>query len=227
MNSQIRTALFVNGLSASAIAKKFSLPLTTVETVFRQLLDLNKAETPKHLKVYEHLIWGGLSPSLIAKRLNTGEEDIRGILIDLEAEHDDDSSSDSSSESSEGILLIDSEDDDSAPASGFVKFYLQYEEGNEENYDFLQIKKQRGDAYEVKYTYNHTSESQSTKVTTLTQEKLIAYLMNTFHLLSVDKRPFYSIEAHIPLYPTIKFTAEQPRAEFFTLIESILQSQQF
>ncbi len=223
MNSQIRTELFVYGQSASAIANKFSLPLKTVETVFRQLLDLNKAETPKHLKVYEHLIFGGLSPSLIAKRMNTGEEDIRGILIDLEADQDDDSSD----SSSDIILIPNISEDKSEPASGFVTFYLQYEESNEENYDTLRIQKQRGNVYDVKYTYSDGSESQSTKTTALPQEKLISYLMNTFHLLSVDKRPFYSVEIHIPLYPTIKFKADQLKTEFFTLMEAILDSQQF
>jgi hypothetical protein len=225
MNSLIRKELFVNGLSTSAVTKKLSLPMTTVETVFRQLLDLNKAETPKHLKVYEHLIFGGLSPSQIAKRMNTGEEDIRGILIDLEVDwKDNDYSSDSSSND---IRIPDISEDESEPASEFVKFFFQYEEENENNYDTLRIQKQKGDSYEVKYTYNHNSKSQNTKATTLNQEKLISYLMNTFHLLFVDNRPFYSIEAHIPLYPAIKFTSQQLKAEFFTLMEAILQSQQF
>ncbi len=214
MNTQIRNALFVNGLSASAIAKKFSLPLTTVEVIFRQLLDLNKAETPKHLKVYEYLVFGGLSPSQIATRMNTGEEDIRGILIDLEATENDASSDDYDYE----YKTIQK------PES--VRLFLQYEQDNEDDYDILRIQKQDEDTYKVNYTYNYSSDKSNEKITTLTQGGLVNYLMNTFHLLSLDKRPFYSIEIHIPMYPTVKFTSNQPYDEFLTLIDAILHSQQ-
>lgn len=234
MNSQIRKALFINGLSSSDVAKKFELPLTTVEVAFRQFLDLNKADTPKHLKVYEHLIFGGLSPSQIARRMNTGEEDIRGILLDLDRENEvSESDSETFPKSTEvsafNMILTDteSEENNSLPATNGIRFFLQYEKDADDDFDILRIQKQAGNTYEVKYSYNHKSYSQRDVVTTMSEDKLTDYLINTFDLLATDKRPFYSVEVQIPLYPTIKLTVDQLNEEFPTLMEAIYHSQTF
>lgn len=226
-SSDVRTALFRDGLSIAQIAKKLTISEDTVRDVLRKVvLNLNKAELPKELKVFELVVLNGLSPSQAANRMGTGEEDVRGLLLNLEEDWDD--------SDSEGIRIhvidltnnisddeSESESEDTEmKAPNNLRIYFEYDE---KSHDKLTVEKDMDGTYRVEMRYNQNSSQSGSQHTTFffTNRELLRYIRNLFAMTYADDDPFHSMEMHIPGYPTVRYAPRKLKKVLPNILQAI------
>lgn len=245
--AQCYKGLFEDGLSIGKMAKQFEKSEDEIRTILkREIFNLSKAELPKELKAYELVVLKGLSPSLAARHMNTGEEDIRSLLLNLAEEYEEpsdtetetetDTESESSSDDGIQIQIInltsdsssesssDEEEEVNKPtqASKHVRIYFDHK-NEEDGRDILTITNTNDKSYNIDWVYGNTDTCAGTRhaVYVYTNRDVIKYVRNMLQLIHADEKPYSGVEFQIPGYPSISLTPRKLKKSLLNILVAI------
>jgi hypothetical protein len=230
--AEIREYLFVEGASLQQIANKTGIFEEDIATCLRdQVLDASRASSPRELKIYQSIVMSGLSPSTVARRMKTGEEDIRSVLLCLERpsedkDEEDEEDDESDAESFTMSSTTEETEDESVEESvqDYVNIYLTHPVKDAE--DVIHITKDRDDnTYCVLYTYERNKEkgvsgTESRKYFYSTSS-LLDYLDQMFKMMMHDTNPYEAIEFHIPNYPSVSYKTKHLKKQSHRILRAV------